>query len=101
MASDTNGMIGRVKESEHGESPSLKVLYHYTSYDSLIKIFAAGSIWASNILYLNDGSEFNYAYDILLNALTDVASRTKSHRTLVRLIKDDALQGRATNVFVA
>jgi hypothetical protein len=40
---------------------SAKILYHYTSIEGLIGIIESKSIWATNILYLNDASELDYA----------------------------------------
>ena len=38
-----------------------KILYHYTSLEGLLGIIGSKSIWATNILYLNDASELDYA----------------------------------------
>ena len=40
--------------------PSCPV-YHYTSVDGFYGIITSRSIWATNILYLNDAAEFRYA----------------------------------------
>jgi hypothetical protein len=47
-----------------------KILYHYTSLEGLLGILGINSsqpqsIWATNILYLNDASELNYALELL------------------------------------
>ena len=42
-----------------------KLIYHYTSINGLIGIIERKSIWATNILYLNDASELNYSKNIL------------------------------------
>jgi hypothetical protein len=44
---------------------SEKILYHYTSLKGLLEIIKSKSIWASNILYLNDASELNYCKELL------------------------------------
>jgi hypothetical protein len=53
-------MIGLMNEPE-------KILYHYTSLEGLLGIISSQpqSIWATNILYLNDASELNYALKLL------------------------------------
>lgn len=38
-----------------------KIIYHYTSLDGLLGIIDSKSIWTTNIIYLNDISELNYA----------------------------------------
>jgi hypothetical protein len=40
---------------------SEKILYHYTSLEGLLGIIKNKSIWATNVLYLNDASELNYS----------------------------------------
>ena len=41
------------------------ILFHYTSQEGLIGITESASIWGTNVLYLNDASEFNYAKNLL------------------------------------
>jgi hypothetical protein len=50
------------------DNPDKKV-FHYTSLDGLLGITKSASIWATNILYLNDASEFNYAKNLFINEL--------------------------------
>lgn len=42
-----------------------KIVFHYTSRDGLLGITESASIWGTNILYLNDASEFSYAKKLL------------------------------------
>jgi hypothetical protein len=44
-----------------------KIVFHYTTLDGLLGITESASIWGTNILYLNDKSEFNYAKSLLSN----------------------------------
>ena len=46
-----------------------KILFHYTSLNGLLGITESASIWGTNILYLNDTSEFSYAKGLLSNEL--------------------------------
>lgn len=48
-------------------SESEKILFHYTSLEGLLGIIKSGSIWATNILYLNDASELNYSIGLFKN----------------------------------
>ena len=41
-----------------------KILYHYTSLEGLLGIIESKSIWATNVLYLNDASELNYSINL-------------------------------------
>ena len=45
------------------------VVYHYTSHTGLLGIVKSGSIWATNIRYLNDARELDLAVDILREVL--------------------------------
>lgn len=44
---------------------SEKILYHYTSLEGLMGIIESKSIWATNVLYLNDASELNYSLKLI------------------------------------
>ena len=46
-----------------------KTVFHYTSLQGLLGITESDSIWATNILYLNDASELRYAKDLLKEEL--------------------------------
>ena len=53
-----------------GESPD-KILYHYTSQKGVLGILDSQEIWATNILYLNDHSEYLYAMEMVSSFLID------------------------------
>jgi hypothetical protein len=55
------------------------LLYHYTSQSTMLKILDSKSFWATHIRYLNDSSEFNYAFGILQEALEIVRSKSLSN----------------------
>lgn len=42
-----------------------EVLYHYTSQAGLLGVIKEKAIWATNIYYLNDSMEYQYALDII------------------------------------
>ena len=46
-----------------------KIVFHYTSLEGLLGITQSASIWGTNILYLNDTSEFSYAKSLLSSEL--------------------------------
>lgn len=50
-----------------GELP--KVLYHYTSQAGLLGITSTRKIWATNMAYLNDISEYDYGMNIIRAAV--------------------------------
>jgi Protein of unknown function (DUF2971) len=45
------------------------VLYHYTTYDGFLSIIRSGELWATNVQYMNDVSEFFHAIYIALDIL--------------------------------
>jgi len=47
------------------------VLYHYTTIAGLIGIVQSGSVWATDIRFLNDSTELQYARDILLSRIKE------------------------------
>lgn len=57
-----------VKSSEPGSLP-LRTLYHYTTQEGLLGIIESRSIWASEIRYLNDTTEFQTGLEVVSAAL--------------------------------
>ena len=41
------------------------VLYHYTSASGLKGIVESGTLWATDVLHLNDSSEISYAVELI------------------------------------
>ncbi|MDL2124884.1 MAG: DUF2971 domain-containing protein [Deltaproteobacteria bacterium] len=52
-----------------------KPLFHYTSVEGFLGIVSSKTIWATNILYLNDASEFNYSKELLRNELFEIRKK--------------------------
>jgi hypothetical protein len=46
--------------------PKGNLLWHYTSQAGLIGIAENNNVWATNIFYMNDGSEYRYAAELIL-----------------------------------
>ena len=46
-----------------------KYLYHYTSQEGLLGILQTNKLWMTNILYLNDSSEFTHTLDLVKSEL--------------------------------
>jgi hypothetical protein len=63
-----------------GRSASPKNLYHYTSAEALLAILQSGSLWATDIRYLNDTAEYRFARDLLLKELQGRTVRLKNKR---------------------
>jgi hypothetical protein len=49
-----------------------EVVYHYTSMDTLLKIVDTGTIWSTNIRYLNDILERKHYFDMIARRLPHV-----------------------------
>jgi hypothetical protein len=57
-----------MKHKSNKESPP-RILYHYTTQEGLRNIIAQKNIWATNIHYLNDATEFSYAINLTVGEL--------------------------------
>jgi hypothetical protein len=44
--------------------PARRILYHYTTQEGLLGIIKCRCLWTTNIFYLNDSTEFNYALEL-------------------------------------
>jgi hypothetical protein len=51
-------------EAQSDEEPP-GVLYHYTSAEGFLGILRSREMWSTNLLYLNDASEFSHANQVL------------------------------------
>ncbi|HYC92640.1 MAG TPA: hypothetical protein VEO54_25760 [Thermoanaerobaculia bacterium] len=50
-----------------------RFLFHYTAVGTAEKIVRSGELWATNIYYLNDGSEFAHGIKIMRSHLRELA----------------------------
>lgn len=55
--------------------PLPRTLWHYTSAEGLYGILTTGMLWATDIRFLNDASEFRYPVSLLDNLLTAATER--------------------------
>jgi len=49
-----------------------EIVYHYTSMDVVLKIIANKELWATNVRYMNDVSEFQFFLEIAQRRLPEV-----------------------------
>jgi Protein of unknown function (DUF2971) len=61
------------------------LLYHYTSADGLLGILNTGTLWATQIRFLNDTAEFTFARDALVREAHLRAKRLK-HPLVKRMV---------------
>jgi hypothetical protein len=57
-------------------SPDL--LWHYTTQRGLLEIVASRALWATDLLYLSDATEFTYAVDLCLEVLKEMPELSQS-----------------------
>lgn len=65
--------------TEHLKQPPPEFLYHYTGQDGLLGIIATSSLWATNILYLNDTTEFRLSLDLIEHRLSKEVGERSHH----------------------
>jgi hypothetical protein len=53
------------------------LLFHYTNGQGLVGILTSGVLWATDIRFLNDGSELLYGASLLRDAATGLGGQTK------------------------
>ena len=58
-----------------------KTLFHYTSHEGVLGITDSASIWATNVLYVNDASEVNYAKNLLNNEIKSFCEANPDFKT--------------------
>ena len=63
--------------AEHLEQPIPEFLYHYTSQDGLLGIIESRSLWATNISYMNDATEFGLSVRLIRDRLLDELQNRK------------------------
>lgn len=70
-----------IKEYEKNKfrpEPLISTLYHYTNIEGLYGILESDSLWASNINFINDSSEYTYGISLFENVATQKRSKFKS-----------------------
>lgn len=60
--------------------PSRSLLYHYTTAEGFLGIVETGSVWATDIRFLNDTAEFTFARDALVRELLRGTRRLRNGR---------------------
>lgn len=68
-----------------GETPD--ILYHYTDVAGLIGICSSGSLWGTNLRFMNDASELAHSWQLMLGVLADARTEARS-RAQIELIDE-------------
>jgi len=69
-------------------------LYHYTGNAAALEILTRGELWATNIHFLNDSSEFKHALELLKQEIDTRLSTSKNqqeHDALLEMSKESSL----------
>lgn len=69
-------------------APQIHQLFHYTSYDAMLSIVSSGSLWASDIYYLNDSTELSGSLQIFLTAARAGSLSSRFNEGLQRKLID-------------
>jgi len=77
-------------------------LYHYTSTQGLYGILTSGSVWASDLGYLNDASELTYAAALIEKEIDALKESVSEHTSeLFRRSQSEASPDNASNGYLA
>ena len=74
----------------HLQEPLPDFLYHYTSQEGLLGIIGSASLWATNISYMNDVTEF----DVSLRVIRDRLSKEYQHHEIEGFPGSDPIRKR-------
>jgi hypothetical protein len=72
--------------AEHLQQPTPDFLYHYTGQDGLLGIIQSRSLWASNISYMNDATEFGLAHSLILDEIGRRIRKRESKADIVEWV---------------
>jgi hypothetical protein len=65
-------------------------LYHYTTSDAFISIVKEQEIWASNIFYMNDTHEFQWAVELAKGLLkTEMSNKSAENKEALTKMYDE------------
>jgi hypothetical protein len=63
--------------------PLPEVLYHYTTPEAFRNMVASGVVWATHAKYLNDTTEFRFAFDVVAEELSiQISEQSGSVKTI-------------------
>ena len=70
------------------------LVYHYTSQKSLLGIFESKCLWATNVLYMNDAAEIQYAIELLRTRLGEIeGSLSDDERKVFKEVDNNIIAG--------
>jgi len=100
-----NSLAGFRDEWQNSQNDVASPLFHYTTTASMMSICETRSIWATDVFYLNDASEFTYAIDLVNQVANevygDLSSELQEHFQHDPLSEFFAIAQRRDHPFVA
>ncbi|SIS40629.1 DUF2971 domain-containing protein [Neptunomonas antarctica] len=88
-------MVSDITEKLYSDIPN-ETMYHYTTFSGLLGIVGSGSLWASDIRYMNDSAELNHMVTLIRE---EVDQRIGLGHPNPKLLNQflDWIEGRVTN----
>lgn len=77
------------------------LLYHYTNQEGLLGIFGSAEIWATQVRYLNDASEFRHAFDLAAEIADEIVRTAAGQRKKLAQQVANGIRGAGINICVA
>jgi hypothetical protein len=71
MTDTPDGSFFSAAFADHLQQSPPELLYHYTSQEGLLGIISSSSLWATNISYMNDATEFDLFLGLIRDRLFD------------------------------
>ncbi len=80
-------MIENLNQDLYAKKPK-NILYHYTSLGTVMKIVEGGSLWATDIRFLNDVAEMNHTVHLLHSAINQREKDSTSNTQLLVQLRE-------------
>ncbi len=78
-------MITHITDKLYSDIPD-DTLYHYTTFKGLIGIVKTGTLWASDIRYMNDSAELMHTADLIRQEVSLRITRDHANPVLRTMI---------------
>jgi hypothetical protein len=88
-------MVNEITEQLYSDIPN-ETMYHYTTFSGLLGIVGSGSLWASDIRYMNDSAELNHMVTLIREEVDQRISLGHQNPKLLNQFLD-WIAGRVTN----
>lgn len=93
--------LASAAQSGVGPDEGLPVVVHYSSPEGVLGILETGEIWATDVHFLNDQSEFSYAVDLFEDEVRRRIKKRELHKDWVKFIEKELVAMRERRTFVS